>query len=265
MPSYNLCDSFFCRTGQGKYHPTEATIGPWSPLLQHGGPPSSLLTHCLRTFLNPSGDYRITRITIDLLGPIPVKPCEIRVRQIRSGKKIELLQAEYRAEGKTILKAHAWRMNAEEDASPRISQGYIPPELPGPQVQMYFQGVLYFPYAESIEWRFTKSDYDTLGPGAVWAKPKIPLIEGEEIDDAEALVLILDSANGVSAELHSRDWIFVPVDMTVGFYREPIGPWLGMDAKTSIGTHGYGQTTTQTFDKKGGIGHSMHTLFVRSR
>jgi hypothetical protein len=91
------------------------------------------------------------------------------------------------------------------------------------------------------------------------------LIEGVAVDNTEALVLILDSANGVSAELHRKDWIFVPVDMTVGFCRKPSGAWLGMDAKTSIGTHGYGQTTTQTFDEKGGIGHSMHTLFVRAR
>ena len=53
--------------------------------------------------------------------------------------------------------------------------------------------------------------------------------------------------------------------MTVGLYRHPIGPWIGMAARTSMGNEGIGQTTSIAFDTNGSLGRSMHTLFVRPR
>jgi hypothetical protein len=76
---------------------------------------------------------------------------------------------------------------------------------------------------------------------------------------------MIDSANGISAELSILNWTFVPIDMTVGLYRQPIGPWVGMAARTSIGSEGIGQTTATTFDSQGSNGNSIHTLFVRPR
>lgn len=104
-----------------------------------------------------------------------------------------------------------------------------------------------------------------MGPATVWARQRIPLIENHEIDGLEALVLMIDSANGVSAELDFQKWTYVPVDLTVGIYRQPEGPWIGMDARTVIGNAGNGQTTTIAFDRKGAVGHSLHTLFIRPR
>ena len=76
---------------------------------------------------------------------------------------------------------------------------------------------------------------------------------------------MIDSANGISAELDILKWTFVPVDLTLGIYRQPTGPWMGMAARTVIGGEGVGQTTTTAFDAAGSVGHSMHTLFVRPR
>ena len=51
---------------------TPATAGPWGPQAQHGGPPSGLLTRALEALLEPG--QTLGRITIDLLGPVPVGP-----------------------------------------------------------------------------------------------------------------------------------------------------------------------------------------------
>ena len=264
MKNFDLPASFFCRTGERQYYPTEATIGPWSSELQHGGPPCALLTNALHTFPSPE-DLRIARVTIEFFSAVPVKPCEIKVKKVRSGKKVELMQGEYISEGKTFLLAHAWRIESQIGISKPTSDGFKLPQLPGPQVQKSFPGINYFPYLEALEWRYTEGAFDTTGPATVWARPRIPLIEGSAIDGLESLVLMIDSANGVSAELDILKWTFVPVDMTVGFYRQPIGPWIGMSARTSIGDEGIGQATTTVFDSKGSIGRSIHTLFVRPR
>ena len=264
MVNLNLPPSFFRETDQGKYEPTEATIGPWSSDFQHGGPPCALLTHALRIFPSPE-DFKIVRVTIEFFSAIPIKPCEIKIENIRAGRRIELLKGRYISEGKTFLLAHTWRMESQIGICKPISDGFKLPQLPGPQVQKSFPGIKYFPYLEALEWRYTEGAIDKMGPATLWTRPRIPLIEGHELDGLESLILMIDSANGVSAELDVLKWAFVPVDMTVGFYRQPIGSWIGMAARTSIGNEGNGQATTTIFDSKGSIGRSIHTLFVRPR
>lgn len=264
MENLNLPPSFFIKTGKRTYNPTEATIGPWSSEFQHGGPPCALLTHGLRLFPSPD-ELKIVRITIEFFSAVPTTPCEIKIEQVRAGKKIELLRGHYISEGKTFLLAHAWRMESQTGITRPIPDGFELPRLPGPQVQKSFPWIDYFPYLEALEWRYTKGSIDKIGPATVWTRPRIPLIEGRATDGLESLILMIDSANGVSAELDIRKWTFVPVDMTVGFYRQPMGPWTGMAARTSMGNNGTGQTTATVFDGKGSLGHSIHTLFVRPR
>lgn len=260
----DLPPAFFRQISSSTFEPSEATIGPWSPDFQHGGPPSALLTYALRTY--PSeGRFSIARVTIEILSAVPVKPCEITVEVVRSGKRVELLRGEYRSEGKTYLIAHAWRLISEPGVTGAILDSYEMPSLPEPQPQTFFTGMGRFPYGDALEWRFTRGGYDTLGPATVWTRPRIPLIENLEIGGLDALVLMVDSANGISAELDIHKWTFVPVDLTVGIHRQPEGAWFGMDARTVMEDDGIGQTTTVVFDRKGKVGHSMHTLFIRPR
>jgi len=260
----DLPAAFYRQLSPGEFAPTVATIGPWSPDFQHGGPPAALLSHALRT--HPSaGNLTITRITIEILSAVPLTPCEIRVEVVRSGKRVELLRGEYSSAGKIYLIAHAWRFLPEAGVTAAIADSFETPPLPGPQPQKSFPGVSYFPYAEAMEWRFTRGGYDSLGPATVWTRPRIPLIENQETDGLDALILMIDSANGVSAELDILKWSFVPVDMTVGIYRQPVGPWVGMEARTVSGADGIGQTATTIFDSKGKLGQSIHTLFIRPK
>lgn len=256
--------AFFRQTGENTFEPSEATIGPWSPGFQHGGPPSALMTHALRVYPSPQ-PLKVTRVTLEILSAVPVKPCEIKVEVIRGGKRVELLRAEYISECKIYLIAHAWRFISEPGVTSVLSDSYKIPPLPEPQTFKSFQGVSYFPYGEAIDWRFTEGGYDKFGPATVWSKPRIPLIENHDIDPLEALMLMVDSANGISAELDVRTWTFVPVDLTLGLHRQPEGEWVGMDARTVIENDGIGQTTTIVFDSRGKVGQSIHSLFIRPK
>lgn len=256
--------AFFRQQAENIYEPSEATIGPWSPDLQHGGPPCALLTHALRTY--PSQNpFVITRITVELLSAVPVTPCEIRVDVVRSGKRVELLRGEYLSRGKTFLIAHAWRFAPAPGVTLPVRDSFETPTFPAAQSQTFFPGVEYFPYGDALEWRFITGGYDSLGPAAVWTRPRIPLVENREINGLESLVLMVDSANGISAELDILKWTFVPVDLTVGICRQPEGDWVGMDARTVMEDEGIGQTSTTLFDARGKLGRSMHTLFVRPK
>jgi Acyl-CoA thioesterase N-terminal domain len=98
MANSNLPPSFFRQTGEGRYEPTEATMGPWSSDSQYGGRPSALLTSALRRFPSPE-DLKIAGVTIEFFRAVPLKPCEIKVEKVRAGRKIELLRGQYISEG----------------------------------------------------------------------------------------------------------------------------------------------------------------------
>lgn len=262
--SITLPEAFFLPLGDNAYQPTEATIGPWSAESQHGGPPIALLAQALRRFPSESG-LDVARITFEILGPVPVEPCELVVRVLRPGRRIELLQGEMRVRGKPVLLAHAWRVERLPASGVTVADPFPVPQLPEAQAQVFFRGVDYFPYGEALEWRFAEGSFVEPGPATVWARPRIPLVAGQPIDGIDALLLILDSANGVSAELDIRHWTFVPVDLTLNMHRHPQGEWFGMSARTIIDPGGIGTVTTAVFDLDGALGRSLHTLFVRPK
>jgi hypothetical protein len=76
---------------------------------------------------------------------------------------------------------------------------------------------------------------------------------------------MVDSANGISAELDPRTHLFVPVNLTVSLARAPEGDWVGMSAATSISAEGVGTSHARLFDARGHIGESLQTLFVEPR
>ena len=205
------------------------------------------------------------RLTVEILGPIPLDECEVSVQVLRPGKRVELLQARYRVGGRDVLTAQGWRLQRVPGISPPVPDPWTPPPMPVAQTTAFFSGTTGFPYGHALEWRFTQGGFDRLGPATVWVRLRIPLIEGRETGGVEGLVTMLDSANGISGALEFQSWSYVPVDLTLHLHRQPVGPWFGMDARSIIDDGGIGMATTTAFDAQGPVGKSLHTLFVRPR
>ncbi len=242
------------------YLPTEATIGPWSAEAQHGGPPSALITAAMDAH-NPRENTRLARIALEILRPIPLGPTEIDVHVERHGKKIELLAAEMKVNGHLVMIGRAWRIRVDKDQGPGIGlESVVPPSRF--QARPITESEIYFPYGRSMEWSFDSGSFDEVGPAVAWARPKIPLVSGEATSSIARLMLMIDSANGISSVLPFGAWTFVPVDLVVSLYGVPQTEWIGMAAETIIGRDGIGQTKTTIFDESSSIGSSLHTLFV---
>jgi hypothetical protein len=266
-------NAFYERLDADLFRPGVAAVGPWNPQLLHGGPPIALLAKALHEFggARPpvegevAVDWAISRLSVEFLGPVALAPCRIELRTLRPGRRIELLEARLSVDGRDALLARAWRVLRESDCAPAVPDAFEPPSLPPAQEPRHFVGVGPFPYAEALEWRFVRGGFDTLGPATLWARPRIPLLLGEPCSGLERLLIMLDSANGVSAELPLREWTFVPIDLQLSLYREPAGDWIGMDARSVIDPGGVGCAHTTVFDATGACGRSLHTLFVRRR
>jgi hypothetical protein len=234
--------AFFLPTGPDTFHATAATQGPWDPNAMHGGPPAALLAELLsRQAAELSPTLRLARLSVDFLGSLPVGDLTPAVTVPRPGKRVALLEATLSA---------GWFINAAEarGESPAALAGDTgssevpplgsPPPLPDPQPQRYFSPDATFGYGEANEWRFTSGGFDTLGPGGVWGRPRVPLIEGEALNGLQRLLILADAANGISGALDWKRWVFIPPGLTVTILREPVGEWVHLAARTTFGSDG---------------------------
>jgi hypothetical protein len=256
--------SFYVPLGADRFASTPAVVGPWDPRLAHGSPPAALLLRAIDA-AHPRDDVRVARFTLEFFGPVPASEVTVATEVVRPGARIELLRARLSAQGKVALEANVWRIAVAAGRVPEVPDVRPVPALPGPQELQRFVDVPAFGYGEAIEWRYAEGAFDALGPATVYSRPRIPLVEGEPTSPLGRLLLMVDSANGLSAELQPSRFTFVPVELTVSVRRHPRTEWVGMSARTTIDADGIGQARADLFDQDGHIGAAMQTLFVAPR
>jgi hypothetical protein len=257
--------SFYEPLPDGSFRSTQATVGPWDRRLQHGSPPISLMARALEQSIPSSPSMRISRLSVEFLGPVPLADVQITTECVRPGRRVELWSANLEASGRSALRATSWKILAEPGRSTEAGSDERPPLIPAAQPRELFEGVDWVGYGHALEWRFVSGSFVELGPAVVWTRALLPLVPGEPITPLQRVLLMLDSANGVSAELPAKSWTFVPVDFTVVLYRHPRSEWVGMDARSVIGNDGVGMTHARIFDEEGTLGRSVHTLFIARR
>jgi hypothetical protein len=257
-------DAFYGVLSPERFLATSATVGPWGPHLSHGSPPAALLVRTIEQ-AHPRGDVRLARVAFDFLGPVAVGEVTVTTEIARPGARIELSRARLATGGKVAMEATAWRIAVSPGRAPEVADRRDAPKLPGPQSQALFSDVQSFGYGEALEWRFVEGSFDVVGPATVYSRPQIPLIAGEALSPLGRLLLMVDSANGISAELHPSRFTFVPVELTVSVRRYPRTEWVGMRARTTIDSDGIGLTHAELFDEAGYLGTALQTLFVAPR
>lgn len=249
-----------------------STAGPWFPDAQHMGPPGALLVRALE---NESGrdDVRLARLTVEVLGKVPVDALEVRSRVARAGRTIELVTAELSspdpASGarRAVARAAGWFHGVVGTAGVVTVPGTTMPALPGPahgRSRAIPDGWLPG-YLTSVDWRWLEGGLDELGPGRAWGRLLTRVVAGEEPSPTQRLAAVADSTNGVASRLDLREWLFVNTDLTLHLHRAPQGEWTGLDADSVIGPEGTGTAYSVLHDEAGPVGRAAQALTVRPR
>jgi hypothetical protein len=255
--------TFFEPAGPARYLATEATAGPWSSDAQHGGPPSALAARELERH-EPDDGMRLARVSVDILRPVPVGLLTIRTRTLRPGKRVALLEAVTESAGQEVLIARGWRI-ARSDATPAVINDQPPPAVPAAGWSPSFPGGHLDGYLSQVEWRFVSGSFDEPGPCRTWARPRIPLLPGEELSPMCRTLLVADSGSGVSMTLDPARFIFINVDLTVVLHRDPVSEWVLLDAVSTMGGTGTGLAETRLSDTASVVGTGLQTLLVAPR
>lgn len=244
------------------FESTPDTRSNWDESIQHGSPPLALLTKAIEELMAGSG-LRVGRLTLDILGAIPVAPVRVRTWVERPGSRISLAVAEMAAarpdgEWRAVAKVSAWLL-ATGDTSD-VTTDRHPPLVEGEPADVPHNWVGAPGYLDTVTWRRQATPEGA--SAEVWMSPLTPVVDDEETTALQRLALVVDSPNGVGAALHPKKFIFMNTDTTVHLHRLPEGSDFAVRARGSIGPDGIGVTTAEIFDRKGFIGTSAQTLLV---
>lgn len=253
--------SMYTRLAAGRYLASEHTQGPWDPGSQHLGPVTALIAHEL-ALTAPRPGLGLSRLVVDVFGPVPVGELEVRTDVVRDGKRVQCLSAAVSCGGREHVRASAWRIRESE--TPATPVAGPPAAVPPPQDEPAFlrDG---FGYGRAMDWRFVSGGPATTGPAAVWGRVRVPLVEGEEITPLERLAILADSGNGISHPFDFATHLFVNVDLTISLFRAPAGEWICLESRSVVGPSGRGLTRSTLYDQDGEIGTATQTLFVAPR
>ncbi len=258
-----LTEAFYLPLGENRFVSTKHTVGPWSAEHQHLGPPSALLTRAIQRCA-PRDDLRLARITVEILGPVPVTELQVRGTVERPGRAVEMVSAELVAAGRTVARATAWRITASDTSS--VAGGVAEPMAPmANATRIYAPESWVDGYLSAMEWLSVHGNFAEPGPAAAWVRQRVSLVDGEEPDGLQRLMAVADSGNGLSNRLDIREWMFINTELTVHVLREPDGEWIGLDANTAIGPNGFGTATSVLHDQVGQVGRGAQELLIRRR
>jgi len=255
---------YFHRLGNDLFASTDYTRSNWDSEIQHGSPPLALLTKAIEEIT--AGGMRIGRLTLDILGAIPIAEMRVQARVERPGSRIALLSAEMSAERpdgppRAVARVTAWAL-ATSDTTDAATDRY-PSLVEGPTAPLELHWKDATGYIESVQWR-PQHDLSN-GAKIYWMSPIANLVDDEPTTALERLAMVVDSANGIGAAIDPEEFIYMNTDTAVHLHRAPVGNDFGVRARGSIGPDGIGVTTAELFDRDGFIGTSAQTLLVQRR
>ncbi|HEX5404668.1 MAG TPA: thioesterase family protein [Pseudonocardiaceae bacterium] len=258
-----MADAFYVPLGDEEFRATGHTVGPWSPDSQHMGPPSALLARQLERSA-PAVDSVLARMTVEILGPVPVADLTLRSWVERPGRSVQLTGAEMVACGRAVARAWSWWIAAGDTTA--VVAG-LPEALPPPESGVRPEAPAGWNngYLDAMEWLSIKGQFGVDGPATLWGRQRVLTVDGEAPTSLQRLMAVADSGNGASSKLDLRQWLFINTELTVHLWRVPTGEWIGLDADTTIGPNGVGLATSTLHDTAGPVGRGAQALLVRHR
>ena len=246
------------------YQPTKHAQGAWNEHEQHMAPATGLLTAELQSFI-PQENMRIARISLDILGLIPLDDFTVTTRCIRPGRTIELIEAVMSSRGRDAIIARAWRLITQDTSA--IAGLEDQKSIHKPEALPAWDGMKGWPggFIESV--RLVAEPNRRPGKGMVWMTNDIDMVESMPTHDMVHLLGMADTANGVVPRLGlgmaKLEWMFPNTDLQIHMHRAPQGRWLGIEAVQQYGTDGIGISSAILHDTQGPFGRSEQILTIR--
>jgi hypothetical protein len=259
--------SLFEATSDG-YRATEFVRGPWDPGAAHGGPVAALVGHIFERHGEP-GAFFTSRVTLELLRPVPIAELQAEVVERRPGRKVQLLDVHLHADGREVATARALRIRRHEIELPELPPPRADANMPAPPETGWAPNFIDTDkpafHTHGAEVRMVGSDFRDPGPGSAWIRLLVPVVAGSEPTPLERAMAAADFGNGISSVLPIEKYLFINPDLSVYLDRDPVGEWISLESESVVAPQGAGLTQSTLRDARGSFGNATQALFVDTR
>ena len=254
--------AYFRQNTQGVYVGNDPARGPWSANHCHAGPVSGLIARAAEIEVGP--DKMLTRLTVDLLRPLPLSGLRVAAETMRHTKTLATMRVTVH-DLEDSLCAAATTMHMV-----RRNLGDVPNvEIQGPRLDDVVEGP--FPigavrhdlpgFVEHSEIAYPSSGNQAAGPKTVWMRTP-PLLNDENPSPIQALCPLADCGNGISWNAPTTEMGFMNSDLTVQIHREPVSSWLASESISHWQPTGIGMSQSVLYDTQGPVGTALQTLIL---
>jgi Acyl-CoA thioesterase C-terminal domain/Acyl-CoA thioesterase N-terminal domain len=240
--------------------PTTFAVGPWRPDAVHGSAVAALFAAAL-----DEPEATVARITMDLLGAVPLQPLRMTVRDVEGGRRVRRRTALLHHEDRVVAQATALLVTESADLGLPAREGSGSSDPPPKALALLPASRAGWDGFESQSMALHTAHEGSrtmLG----WFRLLHPAIAGQPLTGLQMLLAAADyTSGGTAVVLSLKRWTFVSTDLTVNLTRRPTGDWIGLAATSTLGPAGIGVATGVLHDAAGEMAHCTQTQFIEQR
>src|SRR5215475_5357726 len=120
-------------------------------------------------------------------------------------------------------------------------------------------------YFQNVSVRLIEGALEKPGPAAAWMRIDVPMVEGEANTPLLQAVQAADFSSGVAQIVDMREWTFINPEISLYFFRQPVGEWILIRSRTRVGDAGAGLTMATLSDRQGPFAEVMRAMTFERR
>lgn len=244
----------------------EATRGPWAVEHCHAGPPAGAIARSVEIVAGAGSGVGklLTRLTLDLIRPIPMAGFRVDVEMRREGRKVATAAATLSdLSGKPCVTGTALLIApsvAREAPTPRVAPLKVADATPGPfplQTPVHHLRA----FGSYVDVRYPAGETPDPGPTKMWMKV-MPLVEGEVPSSFQRICPLADCGNATSRNSEAQQVGFVNPDLTIVAHRQTTADWLLSDGVSHWRSNGIGLAEARISDDDGPVATALQSVIL---
>ncbi len=247
---------------QHVYIGLEPTRGPWSVDHCHAGPPAGAIARSVEIVAGAS--KQLTRLTLDLIRPIPMAGFRVDVEMQREGRKVSTAAVTLSdLNGKACVTGSALLIAPTPESAvptPPVAPLKVADASPGPfPIQKWSHELPAF--GSFVDVLYPDGEDCEPGPTKMWLRTG-PLIAGETPSSFQRICPLADSGNAVSRNAELQEVGFVNPDLTIVAHRQTAEDWLLTETISHWRPNGIGLAEARISDENGPLATALQSVIL---
>jgi hypothetical protein len=198
-------------------------------------------------------ELRVSRISVDMFKPVPMRPLRMESFLIREGRRIQVLGVSILDGDTEVTRATVLLLRGGQhpDGDPWTMPQW---DVPGPE-EVVARPTGSGPDTE-LSWEIRQISDWNLERGKVWLRERIPFVAGQQLSPLLRAALMADFAHPIGNS-GKYGLSFINADLTLYLARYPGEEWIGMESAGHLGTDGIGIGSAWMYDQTGRFGVAL--------